>query len=265
MPWEAVVSHQLKTPLCAMQAQLEQTAEVDPSRMLRDVQRMLRLIDQLHLAGLCSAGRVRMDAAPLGAAAAAVCRRLVPLVLDRGLRLSFRRPPDDPLVMMDPALAEEAICNLLENAIKYARPGGAITVAVTGGGRVHVLDDGPGVAPADRGRIFEPFARGANAGRLPGSGLGLSLAANIMSVHRGRATHAPRRGGGAAFTLHFRPAAGAVPQAPAPRPAPVPAPLPGAALRRARAGALAGRLVARVRALSSARVHRPSAPPGRRQ
>lgn len=206
MSWEAVVSHQLKTPLCAMQAQLEQSAGVDPSRILRDVQRMLRLIDQLHLAGLCSSGRVRMDPGPLGAAAAAVCRRLAPLALDRGQRLGFRCPPADPLVLMDRALAEEAVCNLVENAIKYGPPGGTIAVAVTGGGRVHVLDDGPGVAPGDRAEMFEPFRRGAATAHLPGSGLGLSLAANIMSVHRGSVSHAPRRRGGAAFTLSFRPA-----------------------------------------------------------
>ncbi|WP_019956787.1 sensor histidine kinase [Yoonia vestfoldensis] len=203
IPWEAVVSHQLKTPLCALQAQLQRTA-VDRSRILHDVQRMLRLIDQLHLAGLCRSGMVRMQQGSLDAAAATVCERLLPLALDRGQRFVFRRIGGPVSAMMDRALAEEAICNLLENAIKYAPSGSTIAVVVTSGGTVHVLDRGPGIPLSEVTQLFEPFRRGAGTSHLPGSGLGLSLAASIMSVHRASIDYRPRRGGGSCFRLKFK-------------------------------------------------------------
>ena len=204
LSWEAVVSHQLKTPLCAMQAELARAREVDRSRILHDVQRLIRLIDQLHLAGLCRSRRIRMRPAPLAAAATQVCTRLAPLALDRGQTLALRRFGPDPLVMIDWALAEEAICNLVENAIKYAPEGSRVDVCVTDRGKVHVLDEGPGLTEADRVRVFEPFRRGAGAAGLPGSGLGLSLAAMIMSMHKGDVVQVNRPRGGSVFTLRFR-------------------------------------------------------------
>lgn len=204
LAWEAVVSHQLKTPLCAMQAELGRTRDLDRSRILRDVQRMIRLVDQLHLAGLCRSRRVRLEPTPLAASAAGVCRRLAPLALDRGQSFALRRFGADAPVMMDRALAEEAICNLVENAIKYAPKASCIVVAVTDRGKVHVIDAGPGLAEEDRARVFEPFRRGAGTAHLPGSGLGLSLASTIMAMHRGALTQVNRPRGGSVFSLHFR-------------------------------------------------------------
>lgn len=204
LSWEAVVSHQLKTPLCAMQARLEQAAAVDPSRMLHEVQRMIRLIDQLHLAGMCRTGRVKVALTPLMPSVAAVCSRLAPLALDRGQRFELRCLGPEPEVMIDPTLAQEAVCNLVENAIKYSPADSTIVIAVTGGGMVHVLDEGPGMTVEDRTRMLEPFRRGSAAADLPGSGLGLSLAGSIMRMHRGALSQVNRTRGGSAFTLRFR-------------------------------------------------------------
>jgi signal transduction histidine kinase len=75
--------------------------------------------------------------------------------------------------------------NLVENAACHGRPtGGSVLVALRDGPTLVVDDDGPGVQPSDRERIFEPFVRanGASAAQIPGSGLGLALVAQQVRV-----------------------------------------------------------------------------------
>jgi two-component system sensor histidine kinase GlrK len=81
--------------------------------------------------------------------------------------------------------------NLLGNAVKFAPRGGNVGVAVTragGGAAIEVWDSGPGIDPAERVRIFEPFFQGSvgGSGPLKGSGLGLSIASEHVKAHGGR-------------------------------------------------------------------------------
>ncbi|MEO8478065.1 MAG: HAMP domain-containing sensor histidine kinase [Gemmatimonadota bacterium] len=95
-------------------------------------------------------------------------------------------------VKADPALLRQAIMILLDNAIKFTPPRGAITVAVgvmEGEAYVAITDTGPGISLDDRDRVFDRFVRGAappREGRQPGAGLGLSIAQWIATAHRGR-------------------------------------------------------------------------------
>ncbi len=113
------------------------------------------------------------------------------------------------LVHVDPAGVDHAICNLIDNAIKWSPPDGAIHVAVADG-HVSVTDHGPGIADEDLPRIFERFYRAPAARGMPGAGLGLAIVARVAQDND--ATAGVRTGqDGSAFTLAFPPHASGAP------------------------------------------------------
>ena len=120
-----------------------------------------------------------------------------------------------PLLSVDPALLEQLLVNLLENAARHAGGAGVEIRAEQEGGSlvIEVADHGPGIPPGEEERIFERFQRGANAGG-GGAGLGLPIARAIAEVHGGRLSASNRPGGGAVFRITL-PAAEPPPPAPA--------------------------------------------------
>src|SRR5690606_38951368 len=95
-----------------------------------------------------------------------------------------------------PLALERAVTNLVENALKF--DSGVQPIEVTcEGGRVEVADRGPGIAAADRPHVFDRFYRSTDARSRPGSGLGLSIVAEVVAGHGGRTFAAERAGGGA--------------------------------------------------------------------
>jgi signal transduction histidine kinase len=100
-----------------------------------------------------------------------------------------------------PAIAD-AVRNLVENAVYHTRVGTEVTVAVSAAGAVTVADCGPGIAEADRKRIFERFWRGRDV-RRRGAGLGLAIVAEILKVHQGEIQVMDAPGGGALFLMRF--------------------------------------------------------------
>jgi two-component system sensor histidine kinase MprB len=115
-------------------------------------------------------------------------------------------------VLVGPHMAERALANLVDNAVKYSP--GAISIVVNGG-RVEVRDDGPGIGPADQAHVFDRFYRSAEARTEPGSGLGLAIVKQIIERHRGTvwATNRPDGGAAVGFELPTT-AVGATPGAP---------------------------------------------------
>ena len=107
----------------------------------------------------------------------------------------------------DPGALLLAIRNLVGNAITWSPSGGQVTLILEGSPRsvtVRVIDEGPGVPPADRERVFQPFVRGAAApGRRAGYGLGLALVAFAAELHGGRVRILDADGGGACFELEL--------------------------------------------------------------
>jgi signal transduction histidine kinase len=94
--------------------------------------------------------------------------------------------------------------NLLSNAIKFGPEGGQITITTTGGRegwRIAVADEGPGIAPENHARVFEPFRRLRETGHVPGSGLGLAICMRVAKNHHGTLTIERTPGGGATFVL----------------------------------------------------------------
>lgn len=129
-------------------------------------------LERIDLAGLCRELAAAPWPRPDGVAAT--------LVLDL--------PDGATVVSADPRLVERAIANLLGNAVRHAGAAGPIglrLVPVDGCVRVEVEDQGPGVPPTDRERIFRPFERGAGS-RGEGAGIGLALCAKAAAAHGGR-------------------------------------------------------------------------------
>ena len=112
----------------------------------------------------------------------------------------------------DGARLERAVENLLANAVKYSPGGGVVRIAlrtrrVGGGGRawavLRVRDAGMGIPAEDLSRVFDPFARAANAASLPGSGLGLASVRHIVEQHGGVVRIASREGSGTAVSVYL--------------------------------------------------------------
>jgi signal transduction histidine kinase len=109
------------------------------------------------------------------------------------------------VVEVDAALVAEAINNLLDNALKYCRPGSRVTVAVrtSPGPTVIVEDTGPGIAPEERSRVVQRFYRGDNASG-GGTGLGLAIANEIAIAHSGEFVITDAPAGGARFEIRLQ-------------------------------------------------------------
>jgi PAS domain S-box-containing protein len=136
---------------------------------------------------------------------------LVDRVAERALRRQRQRDPSreytlraegDVLVEAHAGLIERIVANLLSNASKYSRPGGAVDVLVEareGEVLVHVVDEGPGLEDDELERLFEPFFRAPGSSRAPGAGLGLSVVQRIAESFDGRAWAMRSASGGSDF------------------------------------------------------------------
>lgn len=195
----AAASHELRSPLArlAMAVELLQRAprEDVAERARRDIAELDELIDELLTAS-------RMDADPRNAPAAEV--ELLSLAAEEAARVGAHVGGESCSVQGDARLLRRLLRNLLENARRYAG-GSEIDVdveAIPYGARVRVQDQGPGVPPAERERIFEPFYRPAGTSETgKGVGLGLALVRRIARHHGGEARYVEREGGGACIEV----------------------------------------------------------------
>ncbi len=208
------VSHDLRSPLTAIKASLEALASAELT--LEASQRDTLLADALaELDRLDRTVRNLLDLSRLqaGAVRAEPRLRTIDGLVDQALthvpwdgqRLELSAPPDLPLVRVDPIQIEHALANLLENALKFSPPGSPVRVEIEpaqGELIVRVLDEGPGLAPGELARIFEPFSRGSTTpGARGGAGLGLAIAKGFIEANGGRLWAERREGGGACFLV----------------------------------------------------------------
>ena len=204
----ADAAHQMKTPLAGLRTQAELALrERDPAELQRCLEQLVtgstratRLIDQLlALARAEHRGGVSGDAAALAAIdldslARDAMREWVPAALDKRIDFGLETTGAPARVVGNALLIGELIKNLIDNAIRYTPAGGAVTVRVSGitGPRgshparhetvLQVEDNGPGIAPAERGIVFERFYRVLGSG-VDGSGLGLAIVREIAEQH----------------------------------------------------------------------------------
>jgi two-component system sensor histidine kinase TctE len=193
----ADASHQMRTPLAEIRTQIEyslrQTQPELAVATLRDVHdavdALARLVAQmLSLARSDpTAVQQRHDLVDLVDLARATTLEFVPAARKKCLDLSFESAVGQVPVTGNPILLRELVANLVDNAVVYSDVGGAIVVRVHAGdaATLEVEDNGPGIAEAERTKVFERFYRGGDRSRA-GSGLGLAIAAEICASHRAR-------------------------------------------------------------------------------
>ncbi len=214
----ANVSHELRTPLTAIKGfaqTLRDGAMEDPVKGPRFLATIERHADQLTslVSDLLELSRLeshpdvpRLARVDLDATARHAIHLLMPAAQKKRQNVSIDAAPGLPSVAGNPDYLERAIANLVENAIKYTPPGGAITVSLRALGdrvAVEVDDNGIGIPPEDLPRIFERFYRvdRSRSREMGGTGLGLSIVKHIAQAHRGGVTVISTPGRGSRFTL----------------------------------------------------------------
>jgi signal transduction histidine kinase len=220
----AFASHDLKSPLSSLRTTCDLLAAAtgDPVEihalvrlMQAEVRRMTRLVHDFLDRAALDAGALRIEFVPLDLVPLAE-QALAEFALPARLKhqtLWFQRPiAPPPLILGEASRLDQILANLLDNAVRYSPFEGRITLSLghdAGYVWCAVEDTGPGLAPADVERVFEPFERlGARpSGGDHSQGLGLTLAREFARLHHGTLRAESRPGLGARFVLSLPAAA----------------------------------------------------------
>jgi two-component system, OmpR family, sensor histidine kinase TctE len=192
----ADASHQLRTPLTVLKTQAELALrENDPKAMREILEGIARTTDAtVHLANrlltLARAGHGTADAELEDLCLLDVARQvgleLAQQAVKKNIDLSLEGE-ENKKVRGNPLLLHEMVANLVDNAIRYTPQGGRVTLRVRSDPRavLEIEDDGPGIAVAEREKVFAPFYRAASAQvvNAAGSGLGLAIVRDIAAMH----------------------------------------------------------------------------------
>ncbi|HEU0176079.1 MAG TPA: CHASE2 domain-containing protein [Blastocatellia bacterium] len=215
----ALVTHELKTPLTAIQGMSELLSqfEMDAARRREmhliindEAKRLARMIDEyLDLTRLESGARqLRLAPLRIEQLMERALLLLDPVAERAGVKLVRKLSPDLPPILGDADLIARAVTNLVDNAIKFSPANSIVTVNARAEGSavlIEVIDQGCGVAPEFLPHIFEKFyrvPRAANAD-VPGAGLGLALVREVAELHNGTATVESQPGKGSIFSLYL--------------------------------------------------------------
>ncbi len=209
------VSHELRTPLTSIKMAAEMLLEEEERGAAADGTRVRLVRNIVRGAGRLTSlvsdlvnvsredefqPRLELDEAPLDDIVAGAATIIQPLVAAKRQKLEIRLAVPDTILLVDRLRFEQVLINLLSNAQRYTPTGGLIEVSSrTANGEVivTVTDSGPGVAPEDRERIFEPFYRGDRSGL----GLGLAIAKSLVELHNGRIWVESSDHGGSSFSV----------------------------------------------------------------
>lgn len=217
----ASVSHELRTPLASVRTLTENLAAgtvTEPAArehyyevMLQEIQRLSGLVENVLDFARISQDRKHYTFAPCDVAAliAGALRPMHPLAARRGVSLVEDLEPLPQPPLADSAAVQQALINLVDNALKFAPPGSAVRVLVRSTGdawELAVEDDGPGIPAGEEERIFERFYRaGAEMRReTPGAGIGLSLVRHTAHGHGGEVFALTRAEGGAHVGMRLK-------------------------------------------------------------
>lgn len=211
----SMIFHDLRSPLGNVLSSLEvlKTSVTDDDEAiqavlaiaLRSGRRLSRLIEQLLDLEQLEAGQAVLykTKGSLSSLVVEAVEEVLPVAEGKGHVLSFDLGPESlPQIEMDGEMIRRVLINLLENAIKYSRTDGKISVSVDEVNdelRVAVSDNGPGIPPEDQARIFEKFERVQSQGPPKGLGLGLAFCRLAVEAHDGRIWVESRPGQGSTF------------------------------------------------------------------
>lgn len=193
----ANAAHQLRTPLALLKTQvgvgMREAGVAAKEEALtaadRSVDGMARLSNQLLSLARAEQGSSSLmkSAVDFGAVARDALEGLAQAALSRDIDLGFEAGEGEFVVWGHPTLLRELVVNLVDNALHYTPKGGSVTARIARDGDAILLqveDTGPGIAEADREKVFERFYRGADAGG-EGTGLGLAIVREIVASHDG--------------------------------------------------------------------------------
>ncbi len=197
----ADLTHELRTPVSVIQGNLEgmldgvyAADEAHIAPVLEEVRMLSRLIDDLRTLSEAESGMLELHREPtdFGILASEVAASFRPQADAKGVELKVVVPDDLPLLEVDPVRIREVLVNLTTNALRHTPSGGNLTIRAVendGYAQVTVADTGSGIAPEDLEHIFERFYK--SGGSAPGasgsggSGLGLTIAKNLVVAHGG--------------------------------------------------------------------------------
>lgn len=203
-------AHRIRTPLATVRAQAEialRTVQGDTEKdRLRQIIRAVdessrsagQLLDQATVAYRTE--NLTLDRLDLAELTSDIIDAMSPTASMRDIRLKFDRMP--ALTIGDPILLESAIRNVLDNAIKYSPEDTTVSLDITTAGneaRLVICDEGPGFGDGTFENLKKRFHRGTNTAGIVGTGLGLTIVAEVLAAHRGRLellapTHEERNG-----------------------------------------------------------------------
>jgi signal transduction histidine kinase len=219
-----MTSHDLKNPLAAAMMNTELLLEEGDSALTDDMRSYAKTIyAQLERMNRITRGILDLERVQSGKPTFEPCavdqlvRSAVHEFQDfaalREVSLSLEMKPDLPSVMADQMQLTRALANLVENAIKFTKPGGSVRVSAEAAGSgvvFHVADTGAGIPPEAQARVFERFFRLSPPGmeQVSGTGLGLSLVKSVVDTHNGKIWLESQVGVGTTFhvQLPLRPA-----------------------------------------------------------
>ncbi|MBN8293710.1 sensor histidine kinase N-terminal domain-containing protein [Rhodobacter sp. NTK016B] len=193
----AEAAHRVRTPLATVRAQAEVALRsVEDEDTKQRLRRMIRAVDESsrsagqlldHATVAYRADDLARSRIDLAALAARTAEALSPTAALRDITLRLDTRPAE--VTADAVLLDNALRNVLDNAIKYSPEDTCVTLAIRHDStfaRITVTDEGPGLGNAADGDLTERFRRGANAEGIVGSGLGLTIARDVLVAHGGR-------------------------------------------------------------------------------
>lgn len=196
-------AHELRTPIAILNTRLASLpATPERARLLQDAARLSTLTDQLLDLQRLDRQSSSFETVDLVAIARGVIVDLAPMAFSAGYEMAFEPEQETVKAIGDRTSIERAVTNLVQNAIEHGGRTGKITLRVARPATIEVRDEGGGVPPAERERIFEPFYRLRPLDH--GAGLGLNLVQEIMHLHGGRIEILDGNPTGACFSLTFR-------------------------------------------------------------
>ena len=210
----ADISHQTKTPVANILLYTQLLSEQELSPEGRDcaaalegqVEKLRALVDALVKTSRLEAGILTLHtkAGPLAPMLEDAAAQFIPKAAKKGITLTLL--PTDATAVFDPKWTAEAVCNLLDNAVKYTPAGGTVTIEAIPYQmfcRVNVTDNGPGIPEAERAKVFQRFYRSPAAYETEGVGIGLYLTRQIAEGQGGYIKVSSRPGSGSCFSLYL--------------------------------------------------------------
>jgi signal transduction histidine kinase len=213
----ASVSHELRTPLAQIRMFTETLLlgrERDAEERThwlsiigREARRLGDLVENILLFSHIEAERARLETerTDVGELVEEIVEGYLPIAAQKRMHIAVDAP-SRILSMVDPRAMRQIVVNLLDNALKYGPEGQTVRIDLERSEQKAVLtiaDEGPGIDVADRKRMWEPFVRLGAQGTTGGSGIGLAVVRDLVTMHDGTITIDDAPGGGARFTIEL--------------------------------------------------------------